>query len=135
MKMLRKRISTSIILGRALHERFNRRLVGRAVAWAAENGIVEGYGDGTCFGPDDPVTREQLAVILMRFAKFQGKDVAGRGDLEFPDTGSASDWVVDALSWAVSEGLLLGDDITGELKPVDGSVRAELVMVLMRYMS
>lgn len=108
---------------------------GRAVAWAAENGIVEGYGDGTYFGPDDPVTREQLAVILMRFAKFQGKDVAGRGDLEFPDTGSASDWAVDALSWAVSEGLLLGDDTTGELNPVDGSVRAELVTVLMRYMS
>lgn len=108
---------------------------GRAVAWAVENGIVEGYGDGTFFGPDDPVTREQLAVILMRFAKFQGKDVAGRGDLEFPDTGSASDWAVDALSWAVSEGLLLGDDTTGELNPVDGSVRAELVTVLMRYMS
>lgn len=106
----------------------------RAVAWAAENGIVEGYGDGTYFGPDDPVTREQLAVILMRFAAFQGEDVTGRADLEFPDVDSASDWAVDALSWAVSEGLILGDDVTGELNPVDGSARAELVTILMRYM-
>lgn len=107
----------------------------RVVAWAAENGIVEGYGDGTYFGPDDPVTREQLAVILMRFAAFQGKDVTGRGDLEFPDAGSANDWALDALSWAVSEGLILGDDTTGELNPIDGSARAELVAILMRYMS
>lgn len=107
----------------------------RVVAWAAENGIVEGYGDGTYFGPDDPVTREQLAVILMRFAAFQGKDVSGRGDLEFPDAGFANDWALDALSWAVSEGLILGDDTTGELNPIDGSARAELVAILMRYMS
>lgn len=107
----------------------------RAVAWAAENGIVEGYGDGTYFGPDDPVTREQLAVILMRFAAFQGEDVTGRADLEFPDADFASDWAVDALSWAVSEGLILGDDVTGELSPVDGSARAELVTILMRYVS
>lgn len=107
----------------------------RVVAWAAESGIVEGYGDGTYFGPDDPVTREQLAVILMRFAAFQGKDVSGRGDLEFPDAGSANDWALDALSWAVSEGLILGDDTTGELNPIDGSARAELVAILMRYMS
>lgn len=93
------------------------------VAWAAENGIVEGYGDGTYFGPDDPVTREQLAVILMRFAAFQGKDVSGRGDLEFPDAGTANDWALDALSWAVSEGLILGDDTTGELNPIDGPAR------------
>lgn len=106
-----------------------------AVAWAAENGIIEGYGDGTYFGPDDPVTREQLAVILMRFAAFQGRDVTGRADLEFPDADSASDWAVDALSWAVSEGLILGNDVTGELNPVDGSARAELVTILMRYMS
>lgn len=95
----------------------------RVVAWAAENGIVEGYGDGTYFGPDDPVTREQLAVILMRFAAFQGKDVSGRGDLEFPDAGAANDWALDALSWAVSEGLILGDDTTGELNPIDGPAR------------
>lgn len=106
-----------------------------AVAWAAENGIIEGYGDGTYFGPDDPVTREQLAVILMRFAAFQGRDVTGRADLEFPDADSANDWAVDALSWAVSEGLILGNDVTGELNPVDGSARAELVTILMRYMS
>lgn len=106
-----------------------------AVAWAAENGIIEGYGDGTYFGPDDPVTREQLAVILMRFAAFQGRDVTGRADLEFPDADSASDWAVDALSWAVSEGLILGNDVTGELNPVDGSARAELVTIMMRYMS
>lgn len=81
------------------------------------------------------MTREQLAVILMRFAAFQGEDVTGRADLEFPDADFASDWAVDALSWAVSEGLILGDDITGELSPVDGSARAELVTILMRYVS
>ena len=105
------------------------------VAWAAQNGIVEGYGDGTYFGPNDPVTREQLAVFLMRFAKFKGQDVTGRVDLEFPDAESVNDWAQESVSWAVSEGLILGYEDTGLLKPGAGAARAELAAIMMRFMS
>jgi hypothetical protein len=70
-----------------------------AVAWAAENEIVSGYGDGK-FGPEDAITREQMAVILMNYAKFKGYDVSMSTDLsKYTDEGSISSWAKDAISW------------------------------------
>ncbi len=99
-----------------------------AVAWADEAGIIEGYGDGTSFGPEDPVTREQLATILWRAAG----EPEGSGDLSgYPDGDDATDYAVPALEWAVGEGVLSGFG-DGSLAPGGVLSRAQLAAVLMR---
>jgi hypothetical protein len=75
-----------------------------AVAWAAEKGIVSGYGNG-CFGNNDPITREQMAVILMGYARLKGYDVSAGTDLnQFTDSASISSWAKTAMQWANSGG-------------------------------
>lgn len=103
------------------------------VAWGAENGIVSGCDGTNNFGPDHAVTREQVAVFLMRFAQKNGVDTSGRGDLsKFPDAGKVSDFAGNAMKWAVEEGFIKGLD-SGELKPGDVASRAEVATILMRY--
>ena len=81
-----------------------------AVAWGSANGLVNGYGDGR-FGPEDPITREQLAAFLYRYAMSQGEDVTVSGDLTaFTDGAEASGWAAEALAWAVGLGILNGSD-------------------------
>ena len=103
-----------------------------AVNWAAEAGIVSGYGDGR-FGPDDNVTREQLAVILYNFAKRQNMDVAAGGGLSaFADAASVSDWAEEAMIWAVGKGLISGKE-GSILDPAGSATRAEVATILMRF--
>jgi hypothetical protein len=105
-----------------------------AVNWAAENKIVDGYGDGT-FGPMDKITREQLAVILYRYAAMKGYDVSQRADLTgFTDRAAISSWAEDAMSWAVAVGLIEGMDDT-TLSPDGSALRAQVATVLMRFCS
>ena len=79
-----------------------------AIKWAAENELVGGYGDGK-FGPEDSTTREQLAAILMNYAKLKGYDVSGKADLSgFSDTDKISDWAAATLAWANAKGLISG---------------------------
>lgn len=108
---------------------------GNAVAWAAENGIVTGYGDTGSFGPDDLATREQTAVFLMRYAKMRGMDVSARaeGFSAMPGAAGTSDWARDAMSWAVAAGILSGDGETGDLRPADAASRAEAATMVMRF--
>ena len=104
-----------------------------AVNWAAENKIVDGYGNGK-FGPNDDITREQLAVILWRYAQFKGIDVSVGADtniLDFADAGAWSDWSVDALQWAVGSGIINGKD--GKLVPKGDASRAEAATMLQRF--
>ena len=75
-----------------------------AVRWAASQGIVGGYGNGT-FGPDDPITREQLAVMLWRYS---GSPAATSKELHFNDTDEISGFALEALRWAVENGILNG---------------------------
>ena len=103
-----------------------------AVAWAAQNGIVNGVSD-TQFAPGDDITREQLAVILYRYATYQGYDVSQRADLSgFVDAGTISTYAQEALSWANAQGLVLGfeDD---SLRPQGTATRAQIAAVLMRF--
>ena len=103
-----------------------------AVAWAAQNGIVNGVS-GTQFAPGDDITREQLAVILYRYATYQGYDVSQRADLSgFVDAGTISTYAQEALSWANAQGLVLGfeDD---SLRPQGNASRAQIAAVLMRF--
>ena len=99
-----------------------------AVNWAAANGYVTGYDNGS-FGPEDSLTREQLAVILYRYAGSPEPT----GSLDgFTDAASASDYAVDALRWAVGEGLLTGKD-GGRLDPAGTASRSELAQILARF--
>ena len=98
------------------------------VAWAAENGIVNGYGDGQ-FGPDDSITREQFAVMLWNYA---GKPEAGGQTLDFKDAGQVSGYARAALSWAVENGILNGYD--GRLTPGATATRAQAAQMLKNFM-
>ncbi len=106
-----------------------------AVGWAAQNGIVSGYGEGAegMFGPNDSITREQLAAILYRYAEKKGLDVTVRGDLStYADAGSVSDYAVEPLRWAVGVGLIsgMGD---GTIAPGGKATRAQVATILTRY--
>lgn len=103
-----------------------------AVAWAADNGIVTGVGE-KCFAPDAGITREQLAVILYRYAEQKGYVKSGEFTLsEFADSNDTSPWAYDALCWARSEKLINGKG-NGTLAPKDGATRAEVAAILMRF--
>ena len=103
-----------------------------AVLWASANGIVSGYGNGS-FGPGDTVTREQLAVILYRFAQTQGEDVTQTGALStFTDGGDTAQWAQSAMSWAVGSGLISGKG-NGVLDPQGTATRAEVAAILARF--
>ena len=105
-----------------------------AVAWAAENGIVNGVSD-TEFAPGDDITREQLAAILYRYAAYQGYDVSQRADLSgFGDASSISPYAQEALSWAHAQGLVLGFE-DGSLRPQGTASRAQIAAVLMRFLA
>ncbi len=105
-----------------------------AVAWAAENGIVNGVSD-TEFAPGDDITREQLAAILYRYAAYQGYDVSQRADLSgFGDAESISGYAQEALSWAHAQGLVLGFE-DGSLRPQGTASRAQIAAVLMRFLA
>ena len=100
------------------------------VAWASAKGIVTGYSN-TIFKPDDPITREQLAAILYRYAQQKGVDVSPKNDLlQFSDRASVSPYAVDAVSWAVDAGLVTGID--GRLEPAGYANRAQVATILMR---
>ena len=104
----------------------------QAVAWAAEEGIVLGYGNGR-FGPEDPVTREQLAALLYRYAKYQEYDTSGRASLSgYTDAAQISSYARVAMAWAVDTGLLTGRTQT-TLVPGGTATRAELAVILERF--
>ena len=104
-----------------------------AVRWAASLGIVSGYGDGT-FGVNDPITREQMAVMLYRFAKAQGMDTTqgGMAVREFDDFEQASAYAGEAMAWAVNAGILKGAD--NRLMPKAPCTRAQIVTMLYRLL-
>ena len=102
------------------------------VAWASANGIVTGYGDGR-FGPNDPITREQMAAILYRYAGFAGQSTAGQADLSgYTDAGQVSPYAAEAMGWAVDRGLITGVS-AGTLAPGGSATRAQVATILMRF--
>jgi len=103
-----------------------------AAIWASENRIVDGYGNGK-FGPNDPITREQLAAILYRYAKSRGQGFADSGvfPLDYPDASEISNWADEAMQWMVKNEIIKGKD--GKLVPGGDASRAEAATMLMRY--
>ena len=104
-----------------------------AVNWAAARGIVKGYDTGA-FGPEDSVTREQLAAILYRYAQAKGYDTTqgGMAVREFSDSASISDWAQEAMAWAVNAQVLSGKG-NGVLDPQGTATRAEVAQMLMNF--
>ena len=106
-----------------------------AVRWAASESIVGGYGNGL-FGTNDPITREQLAVMLYRFAQKQGYDVSvgeNTNILSYTDAAQVSEWAIPALQWACGGGLITGTGDGSTLTPQGDTTRAEGAVLLMRF--
>ena len=103
-----------------------------AIVWAAQNGIVCGFGDGT-FRPNEAVTRAQAAVMLYGYAAFTGADVTARADLSaYSDAGQIPAWAMDAMQWANARRLIVGRD-SSHLAPNGGATRAEMAAILSAY--
>ncbi|MCL2046456.1 MAG: S-layer homology domain-containing protein [Oscillospiraceae bacterium] len=104
-----------------------------AIIWAANNGIVLGYGDGR-FGTNDPVTKEQLAALILRTQRAEKLTVENVGGKDFTDTASISPWATDDVSDIIAQGLF--NDIPGtELRPRDPASRAEIASLLCNWLS
>jgi len=103
-----------------------------AITWTEENGIFAGYGKDK-FGPDDPITREQLAAIFYRYADYKGYDLTVKGN---PDTSKDADKITDyaktAMQWAVGSGLVKGKS-GNLLDPQGTATRAEIAAMLHRF--
>ncbi len=103
-----------------------------AVIWANENGIIHGYTDTGLFDPGRNISREELAVILYRYAGNKEIDISRRAELsEFPDEGSVSGYARDAVAWASGSQIITGD--RGRLNPQGKANRAECAAVIQRF--
>lgn len=103
-----------------------------AVKWASDNGIVSGY-DASTFGPNDPVTREQMAAIFYRYANYKNYDTKTQGDLSgFTDASSVSSYASDAVKWAVGKGIVSGMS-DGTLQPQSNASREQTASIMQRF--
>ena len=105
-----------------------------AIDWASANGIVNGYGDGR-FGPDDTITREQMATIMWRYAKYKGYDVSVGDDtniLSYADAETVSDWAIPAMQWACGKDMIKGI-VNNILDPAGDATRAQIATILYRF--
>ena len=106
-----------------------------AVIWAQQNGIVNGVTENA-FAPDENITREQIAAIMHRYAKYKGYDVSVGEDtniLSYTDTENISEYAISAMQYTVGSGLMKGKSDT-TLNPLDNSTRAEIAAILQRFL-
>ena len=106
-----------------------------AIRWATSEGIAGGYGNGS-FGPDDPITREQLAVMLYQYAWNMGYDLSIGEDtniLSYADAFTVSEYAVSALQWACGAGIISGTGDGSTLSPGGSATRSQVAMILMRF--
>ena len=100
--------------------------------WAKDSGVISGYDDGR-FGPADEITREQMAVMMFRYADMLGLDTTTRGDMgAFPDADRVSPFADEAVRWAVGMGFIKGDG--GFVNPQGTAERAQCATIIMRFM-
>ena len=103
----------------------------RAVAWAAENGIVSGIGCGR-FGSENHITRQDLTVMLYRYSNFKGYDISAADNLAgFSDSSRVAGYARQAMQWAVGAGIMRGD--SGRLIPSGDATRAQVAVMLMQF--
>ena len=106
-----------------------------AVLWANKNGIATGYADSKLFGPADPISREQAAVMLYRYAEYKGYDVTEKAELDdvYDDADAIQGYAKDAMAWAVGAGIIKGKDGQKILAPQGNTNRAESAAVISRF--
>ena len=103
-----------------------------AITWATENGIFAGYSKDK-FGPDDPITREQLTAIFYRYADYKGYKLTVTGNLDkFEDADKITDYAKMVMQWAVGNGLIKGKS-ENLLDPQGTATRAEISAMLHRF--
>lgn len=104
-----------------------------AVKWAVKNRVVNGYSDGT-FKPNNDVSRQQLAVILMNYAKFKGKDISKRVDLtKYTDYKKISSYAPDSISWAIASKVMSGKENGTKVDPQGTATRGQIATMLTNY--
>ena len=106
-----------------------------AIRWATSEGIVGGYGNGL-FGTNDPITREQFAAMLWRYAQEQGYDVSigeNTNILSYTDVADLSEYAISAMQWACGAGIIAGTGDGSTLSPQGTATRAQLAVMLMRF--
>lgn len=100
--------------------------------WAKGTGVITGYEDGR-FGPADTITREQMAVMMFRYANMLELDTSVRGNTgEFPDADRVSSFADEAVRWAIGQGLIRGDQ--NRINPQGSAERAQCATIVMRFM-
>ena len=105
-----------------------------AVNWAAEQGVVNGYPDGT-FRPEAPITRQEMATMLYRYWKLRGGKYTAKDDVlaGYQDRCEVADWALEAMSWTVQSGIIVGMTPT-TLNPAGSATRAQVALVLVNYL-
>ena len=104
----------------------------KAVAWANANGIVSGISKDR-FAPNDPITREQMAAIIYRYATFKGYDITTSGSAAYTDNSDISDYAKDAIIWAAEKSIMTGNT-DGSFAPKANTTRAQATAVFMRML-
>ena len=106
-----------------------------AILWANEIGVVTGYSNTGLFGTGDQINREQMAVMMYRYAQYKGYDTSASADFsKFNDAVYVNDFAKDAMSWAVGTGIITGKDNETRLDPQGSATRAECATIIMRFM-
>ena len=105
-----------------------------AILWANSTGVVNGYSDTGLFGPGDNINREQMAVMMYRYAKYQDYDVSQKADFsQFVDASRVNSFAEEAMQWAVGTGIITGKDNGTKLDPQGNASRAECATIIMRF--
>lgn len=105
-----------------------------AILWASGTGVVTGYTSTGMFGPGDNINREQMAVMMYRYANYMGYDVSEKADFsKFKDASKVSAYAQEAMSWAVGIGIITGKDNGTAIDPQGNANRAECATIIMRF--
>ena len=106
-----------------------------AILWAASTEVVNGYTDSGLFGPSDNINREQMAVMMYRYAKYLKKDISAEADYsKFVDASDVNDFAKKAMSWAIGNKIITGKDHETRLDPQGYASRAECAIIIQRFM-
>ena len=104
-----------------------------AILWAADTQVVTGYSNGN-FGPGDLINREQMALMMFRYANYKGYDTSARADFSsYQDSSMVSDFAAEAMQWAVGEKIITGKYNETQLDPKGNASRAECATIIMRF--
>ena len=106
-----------------------------AILWASDTGVVTGYSSTGMFGPGDNINREQMAVMMYRYANYMGYDTSVKEDFSrFNDAAKVNDFAKEAMQWAVGNGIITGKNNGTALDPQGNASRAECATIIMRFM-